>query len=800
MRRRWVRILLGIVAVIALAAIGLGAWVYHQLAGSLPQLAGDVAVQGISGDVKVERDGQGVVTVRAANRPDLSFGIGYAHGQDRFFQMDLARRAAAGELAALVGKAVLERDRKVRIHQFRQVAAQVLKSAEPTDRDAIEAYARGVNAGLASLSNKPFEYLLLGLEPAPWKPEDTVLVSLTMFLQLQGRDYQGESALGLIHDVYPKSVAEFLAPKGTEWDAAIDGGEFPPPPIPGPDVINFAKETKTAARGPIPSSDDPEPFIPGSNNWAVAGTHTKHGGALVADDMHLGISVPNTWYRASLVVQPAEGPERRITGVTLPGAPLVIVGSNGHIAWAFTNSEGDWNDLVILETDAAKPKQYKTPDGWKEFETAKETIEVSGGPAETLEIQKTIWGPVLDKDHKGRPRAWKWVACEPGGVNFGLGQMQDIQSLDEAMAKAATSGAPAQNFVCADKTGRIGWTIIGRIPRRVGFEGRLPESWADGKRRWDGWLDPKDYPRVVDPKSGRIWTANARVVSGKMLDVVGFGGYDLGARQKQIRDDLLRIEKASEADMLAVQLDDKAVFWERWQKLLLDTLGAKKDDAKWVATRKQVEEWGGKADVNSVGYRLVFVFRDKALNATMAPFIERLQKADKSFRINEIKSIESPLWRLVHDKPKHLLSPAYPSWDQLLGACVDATLQEVDMTVGGDLGKFTWGDANTTRIQHPLSLAVPALSRYLDMPRQPLPGGWAHMPRIQRPESGASERLAVSPGREESGYFHMPGGQSGHPLSPYYGDGHAAWAEGKPTPFLPGPTVNTLVLKPATKG
>ncbi len=185
----------------------------------------------------------------------------------------------------------------------------------------------------------------------------------------------------------------------------------------------------------------------------------------------------------------------------------------------------------------------------------------------------TVWGPVIDHDHQKRPRAIRWVAHDTEGVNMGLLEVEGATTMEEAMRLANLAGSPHQNFVIADDQGRIGWTIMGRIPRRVGFDGRLPTSWADGSHRWEGYLAPEEYPRIIEPESGRIWTANARVVSGDMLAKLGDGGYDFGARAQQIRDDLLATEKASEADMLRIQLDDRAVFLERWRELLLETLG-----------------------------------------------------------------------------------------------------------------------------------------------------------------------------------------------------------------------------------
>jgi penicillin amidase len=533
----------------------------------------------------------------------------------------------------------------------------------------------------------------------------------------------------------------------------------------------------------------------------VAGSHTAHGGALLANDMHLGLAVPNTWYRASLVWSEA-GEARRVTGVMLPGTPFVAVGSNGHVAWGFTNSQGDWADLVELESDPHDQDAYRTPEGMRSFQRARETIHVKGAADETLDVAETIWGPVLDTDHRAKKRALAWVALREGGLNVGTFRMELVRDLDEAQRLAPTAGIPHQNFVAADAKGRVGWTIMGRIPRRVGFDGRLPTSWADGTRRWDGWLEPEEQPRIADPPNGRIWTANSRVVAGDKLHLVGFGGYDLGARQRQIRDGLLALEKASEADMLRLQLDDRALFLARWQQLLLATLtpDATSRDAKRAEARRLVEAWGGRASVESVGYRIVRAFRGRVARDALLPLVAACAQADPDFDYlgqrsqHGVRQWEGPLWALVTERPQHLLDPGLASWDELLLRALDATLATLTEE-GGSLASRTWGESNTMLIQHPLSRALPRLAGWLDMPREALPGD-THMPRVQRPSSGASERLAVSPGREELGYFHMPTGQSGHPLSPHYRDGHEAWARGEKTPFLPGPAVNVLTLMP----
>jgi len=790
---------LGLLVIVAAAG---GLWLRGEIADSLPQLTGERSIPGLAAPVTIERDALGVPTIRAENRLDAMRALGFLLAQDRFFQMDLLRRQSAGELAEIIGPAALDIDRGHRVHRFRAVARRVLAQASPGARALFEAYAGGVNAGLTSLGTAPFEYIALRTDPAPWLPEDSVLAVYSMFIELQDETGEDESHLGILEDTLPPEMFAFLAAPGTEWDAPLVGEPFATPPVPGPEVFDLRRRRSLpkAARleEPRRQSEDLRraAAVLGSNNWAVAGTHTADGRALLANDMHLGIRVPNTWYRASVVRPDGAGGTLRMTGVTLPGTPMVVVGSNGHVAWGFTNSYGDWTDLVILEVDPKDPEVYRTPGGPRRFTAVAETIRVKGGEDVALTVRETVWGPVIDKDHRGRLRTLAWTAHRPEAVNLGVGDLETARSLDEAVAIANRGGIPAQNFVVADEKGRVGWTIVGKIPRRTGFSGQTPTSWADGTRGWNGWLAPEEYPRVVDPPSGRVWTANSRVVDGEMLAKVGDGGYDLGARSRQIRDGLLALDKATPRDMLAIQLDDRALLVERWHKLLLDVLTpeAIANDPRRRELRQLLETtWTGRASVDSVAYRASRAYRNFLVEPVFDTLVGQAGKPEEE-RFGPNPQFEGWLWRLVTERPVHLLDPKYKSWDEQLLAAVDAML-DFQMERGPNLADRTWGERNTTRIQHPLSQALPWVGRWLDVPGRALPGD-ENMPRVQGPAQGASERLVVSPGQEEKGFFHMPVGQSGHPMSPYYQAGHRAWENGEPTPFLPGPAEHTLRLVP----
>ena len=800
-RPRWVRVAVAVSLAIGAVLLGVALYVYSLTTGSLAQLEGTATVPGLLAPVTIDRDELGIPTLSGRTRADVARALGFVHAQERFFQMDLLRRRSAGELAELFGSVAVDVDGEARLHGFRAVAKRALAIMEAGERAILDAYVGGVNHGLGALSQPPFEYLLLGQEPAAWRGEDSVLVGYSMFMTLHDETGRKESTLGVMRDTLPQALFEFLAPVGTRWDAPLQGGLLPEAGVPGPSIVDLRESGPAAAASAQLALPQTSASEIGSNNWAVAGSLTSHGGALVANDMHLNIDVPAIWYRASLSWRDGET-AHRVTGATLPGVPNLIVGSNGHVAWGFTNSQGDWLDLVELEDDPDDPDAYLTPDGPQRPQKRTEVVRIAGGAERSFEFEDTIWGPIVGRDHAGRRRAVHWTAHSPEAADFGLLSMETARDLDEALDIANRTGLPPQNFICGDSSGRIGWTIIGRIPNRIGHDGRVPTSWADGERSWDGWLDPSDYPRVVDPPSGRLWTANARVVDGDDLRKVGDGNYALGARARQIRDDLAELGDGpvTPADLLSIQLDDRAVFLEPWRALLVDLL----DDAAVTGKPERAELrrllgiWSGHASVESVAYRAVRAFRLTAASEVLNPLVAPAKEADPELAyVALVRQIEGPLWRLVSKRPAHLLDPRYPDWSSKLLAVVDLSLDAFRVPES-DLSHRTWGERNTTRIRHPLSRAVPQLSGWLDMPIQQLPGD-SHMPRVQHPANGASERMVAAPGHDEIGLFHMPGGQSGHPLSPHYSDAHGAWAEGRATAFLPGEAAHRLVLEPEAR-
>jgi penicillin amidase len=815
---RWFgRIFVTLLLLIAVAV--LVAWLL--LAGSRPQLDGTIALRGLSGPVTITRDVRGTPTIVARNRNDAAYALGFLHGQERFFQMDLLRRNAAGELSDLVGKAALKLDESHRIHRFRALAETELMQLPVAQRVLLDAYARGVNAGVHSLDVRPWPYLLLRAEPQAWRAEDSLLAIDAMFLDL---NQQGENTRELdfarLRAALPKPLADFLLAPAPQWQAPLRGGPTRPVAMPGADVFDLRKAKPGGAQAAqgmaamfATARYDSET---GSNGFAVGGALTG-AGALLANDPHLGLRVPDIWYRAQMRWPDPLAPNQwlDLNGVTLPGAPALVIGSNGHIAWGFTNSEGDWMDWVRVIRDPKDPSRYKTPDGWAKIVRHDEVIHVHGGPDHHLAVEDTIWGPIAAKDVDGTPLALAWIAQWPRALNLNLVMLENARSVQDALGWAPLIGIPPQNLVVADSRGNIGWSIAGSaIPLREGFDPLLPSDWSKPGTGWTGFASPAQDPHILNPGNHRIWTANQRLVDDDALKLLGNGGYDQGARAQQIRGDLLARQRFAAGDLLDVQLDNRALFLARWQKLLLDVIsqcdptgpgsthtavaaGTRTSCPRLRALKPYVENWKGRAAADSVGYRIVRKFHDQVRKDALAPFAALVKEKSDDFKWPSAELGEYAVWTMVTRQPAWLLDPRYRDWNALLLHGASEVADDL-AKIPGPLSNKTWGAYNTARIRHPLAVALPSwLAKFVDMPADPLPGD-RDMPRVLHPDFGASMRLDVSPGDEAHGILEMPAGQASNPLTPYFGAGQEDWVHGAPTPLLPGPAKYRITLVPAT--
>ena len=772
--------------ILILLVLGSAWWLLH---GSLAALDGKLELPGLSAPATIERDAIGVVTIHAANEIDAMRALGYVHAQERFFEMDLLRRSAAGELAALFGPVALDIDKKHRVHRLRARALDNLLVSAGDKLPLLKAYTDGINAGLADLRVRPWPYLLLRTKPDPWRLEDTILAGDAMFFELQGGDNERELALWRIKQVVPAALYKLISTDGTEWDAPLEGAPRGNVALPTGDVLDLRKL-------PAPGIADSPPYVdpnaPGSNNFAVSGALTKNGRAIVANDMHLHLRAPNIWFRARLLYPDSRAVNGKVdvSGFTLPGVPGVVVGSNTHVAWGFTNSYGDWMDWIKLSDTIF-------------FVDHIETIEVKGAKPVKFLVRTSLNDlPLFHIERNGAPLVLNWGVYHAGALDLSLIDLATKQELGAALVVLQGAGIPQQNVVIADKTGRIGWAIGGKLIRTTGPCDRTAP--LDLFLRSDsgcyglptGQLDAvtPQPPEVIDPASSRLWTANNRVTDGADLAMIGDSGYALGARAKQIRDDLFAKNQFTEKDLLAIQFDDRTLFLERWWKQLRTQVQSSSDPALKrieAATR----HWDARASVDAVSYRIVRAWRLAVLTRIRDGLMAPAQIAlGKDFVMPDLPQLEGVAWELVTQRPAHLLPRKFGAWDQLL---IDAARESATtLEQRGPLAQRRWGERNTADICHPLAAAMPSfLKRFLCMPADMLPGD-VDMPRVTAPDFGASERMVVSPGHEADGIIEMPGGQSGNPQSPFWGAGHEAWVQGKPTPFLPGKPVHVLTLHP----
>lgn len=766
-------------------------YVVMTVRASLPILDGTLNVNGLHEPVAVTSDAYGIPTITAGSRDDAIRALGYVTARDRLFQMDLLRRTAAGRLAEILGETMREIDYTRRTFGFSGTATAIAARLPRNQRDVLEAYTEGVNDYLARMRTPPFEFVLLGYTPDPWKVEDSLLILLEMFHVLNGTDEE-ERMRTVMEETLPSEVVAFLVPETDPYTDALLGRR-------SSSSAAIPVRSLAALRRPIDQMQARRTSMVrfgksglGSNGWAVHGAKTVDGRTILANDMHLDMTVPNIWYRIQLRYGQVE-----LNGVVVPGIPVVVAGTNGFVAWGVTNVEGDFLDLIRLEINPADSNEYRTPEGWMRFTTRREVIKVKGARDSMVEIQETIWGPVSQNPLLKNPVAVRWTALDPEAVDLGQLAMDRVRSVDEAIAVMTHAGGPANNVILADSGGHIVWTYTGKIPMRRGFDGSVSVSWADGRAGWTGYVSPDAVPRIVDPPSGFVVSANHRMLDATSPYVVGHS-FANGYRAFRISQRLETMTSIRERDLFDVQLDSTSQFYEFYRhlarELLTDTVIERKPSL--VKARQALEAWNGKAEADSRGFAQVVRFREILSRSVFAPFLSSCRERDAQFSYNGDQ--DTPLRRLLtaqipelNPDPDH-----FHDWSEFLLNVLDQSVRELEEEHPSvPLSELTWGHLNRVRMTHPLADALPGLGVFLNMPDEPAPG-CGQCIRVMQDGLGASQRLVVSPGHQNEGMFHMPGGQSGHPLSPHYRDQQRYWSKGLPLPLLAGTPLHTLTLAP----
>jgi penicillin amidase len=850
------RILYYAVCVLLIALIAAVWWLYSIARSPLPQLDGSVAVPGISSKVRVVRDERGVPTIEAATLEDLFFAQGYVTAQDRLWQMDIMRRAAAGELSEVIGEDTVKMDREQRILGLRHAAEAAEKNISARDRAFFDAYARGVNAFLESHRDRlSLEFRLLKYTPRPWTVTDSLLVGARMVQDLNHYSYERAltrekvlAKLGpqLTADLYVNSSwrdrtpgdvrridQEPAANSGDEDDE--DDEEVDPEggngrlisALPRVVILSEAKDDNniSSARASGFSSalfyalssnftlEESDSFRPGSNNWVVSGAHTVSGKPLLSNDMHLDHQMPNLWFEAHLKMTTGNFD---VAGVTLPGIPFVIVGHNQRIGWGFTNVGPTVEDDYIEEFNAQG--QYKTPAGWRDAQHRQETIRVKGKPDVTFDVVTTRHGPIINDNDllptelipgETRKIALRWTLQDGEGLVFF--DVDSAQNWDEFRKAFSTFGAPGQNVMYGDVDGHIGYQSTGRVPIRAAGDGGLPVSGSDDAHEWKGWIPFDQMPHVYDPPGGILATANGRIAPDGYKYSISTD-WDAPWRTDRIYRVLESGKKFAPADMLALQLDVSSTY----DRFCADKFVYAVDHAASASDRAKravdiLRDWDGWMSADSAAPTIETKARQELARLLLEPKLGAAADVPAPGPASEATSGNlswrsyrwgmSSVWleNVLTKQPARWLPPGYSDYGGLLTAAVENAVKQKE--VPSDLGQWKWGKNYPVEIDHPVLSQLPMIGRFTGPGLHPLSGS-NYTVKAGGRGFGASERLTWNFANFDESTLNVVTGESGIFLSPHYMDQWAAWYGGSTFafPFSPAAVerhrVHEMTLEP----
>jgi penicillin amidase len=819
--RAILRVFYWIFAILVVAAGAVAWWFIYR---PLPQIDGSASLPGLQQEVTVERDRWGVPHIRAASVEDLAEAQGYVMAQDRLWQMDLLRRIARGQLSEILGDKTLTIDKEFRTYGFGRAAEREVTLLEPEAAKIMNAYARGVNKFIEQHEkNLPLEFSLLRYKPLPWRPSDTLAISAYMYRtladtwerKLNRAKVTERAGADRAKDLFSQEAAldHFVVgdpnvPNDGSQRSASDTGDEDDDDDLQPDTVlkaglGFANDLATPESAPDLSSalaQSIQGFLEnsrneirqalGSNNWVVSGAHTATGKPLLANDTHLELAIPSIWYELHLTA-----PGWNVKGFTLPGAPMVIIGHNDHIAWGFTNNGADVQDLYVESFNPPSPDEYRVKDTWTKAQILDETICVKGQPDEHLKITVTRHGPVVHRD-SDKGYALRWTATEPGGLansyNW-LGKARNWKEFREVMKRV---WGPGQNAVYADVAGNIGYVMAAHVPVRKKGHGEVPVPGDTDDYEWTGYIPFDQLPQALNPESGLIVTANARVVGPNYKPYLT-DRWEEPYRTARIYDLLHDRHDLRPEDMLKVQTDT----YSYPHAFLAEQLSAAAKTAKPKDARAQkliegLKDWNGIADAKSPEVSFLHAARRAALDLLLEPFL------GKDTSLYQWRTTAF-LQKILTDRPAKWLPPAYKSYDDLLAAAADLAVNKLaEQSKSERVEDWAWKRFNSLDMFHPLGregLLKPFLS-ITDKPQS----GTVYSVRAAMKHHGPAMRFVANPANWDESILLIPAGQSGQPGSSHYSDQFFYWFEGKPifAPFSDAAEASarkhTLTLKPGS--
>ena len=781
--KRLSRLLLAVFALTALALVG----AYLYLRQSLPKVEGEVRLAGLSAPVEVLRDRYGVPHIFAASYEDASFALGYAHAQDRLWQLEMNRRIAAGRLAEVVGPGALDTDRFLRTLGVRRAAEANLRAFDAETRRMLEAYAAGVNAFIASAPVLPPEFWITDTRPEPWTPADSVAWMKMMAWDLGGNWRNEVLRMRLAKTLPLARIHEFVAPYP---------GEAPP------EITDLKTLYGALEREGVQLAEDAvrlaelapgvQPEGIGSNNWVVSGARTVSGKPLLANDPHLGLTAPPVWYFAHLSVAGAN-----MIGASLPGMPAIVLGRSDRFAWGFTNTGPDVQDLYIEKLDNAG--NYMTPGGPRPFQVIEETIHVKGAEPERLRIRISRHGPVVsdvlrpaqDVVPRGHVLAFAWTALlEDDLTPQSALKLARARDWDGFLAAVRDFHTPQQNMVYADTEGNIGFVAAGRVPQRKpdnDLKGLAPAPGWLAKYDWNGYLPFDALPRAYNPASGELHTANHKVTPPGYPHFIS-AEWQSPYRADRIRALLDATPKHDVASFARMQGDVVSLAMRESLPRLLATRPRSEEARRALA---QLAKWDGEM---APGLTEPLIAWGWWRELTRALYADELGEA---FRSNWLSRATFVSRVISGDREQarwcdDVRTPAIETCEELLALSLEAALADLRQRYGEDSSGWRWGEAHVARHEHRPFSRQPLLARAFDI-RVPTPGdvytvnvGRNNFNDEAQPfanRHAASLRAIYDLSDLEKSLYIHSGGQSGNLLSPHYEAFTGAWAKGEYIPM-----------------